>query len=207
MHLAFCGPEAVGRARGLAATSAAGTLRVVQEEPCRRPFAETRLGRALLAGTAPAAGTMPDAFALFNPGLHAGKYAWRRSMEAVLGTGLPLLLTAYSDQDAASDARWLAELGVAPPAYQENPWASREGWGGGAETHANRYFAVVHGRGPADAAGHAASGHRRAPSAPAVPTEGGWARRRAMADLFGEGPSELRRMLAEWSRGRTDRRT
>jgi len=187
--LSMIGPEAAGRARSLQTDAHCITQRV-----CPTTFTESALGRALLAGAEP---DLPDAFVLFNPGLHAGKYAWRPSIEAVLATEKPLLVTAYSDQDAASDAQWLAEL-HGEISYVENPWASLEPWGGG-DARANKYLAVLHGGGSADAMGDSAL-PQRAPRAPVVPVEQGWLRRSAMADFFGEGPRMLRRTLGQmWS--------
>jgi hypothetical protein len=196
VNLSMIGPEAEGDERSLDA----GPLRITQARPSRTSFSESPLGRSLLAGTRP---TLPDAFVLFNPGLHAGKYAWRPSMEAVLATGVPLLLTAYSDQDAASDARWLADLGGAAttPVYVENPWASLEPWSSSGDARANRYMTILHGHGPAaEFLAAASSGKRLAPQAPTVPSEQAWMRRSAMRDFFEEGPRILRQQIADWWR-------
>ena len=143
-------------------------------------------------------GSLPDAFALFNPGLHAGKYTWKPSVRAVLASGRPLLLTAYQEQDAASDAQWLtAEMGLPPTCYEANPWASLEPWAYDSrlahDAHANMFFAVLNGRGPKDAAGH--GGRRRAPRSSVVPTEQGWARRNAWQEMFSEGGNVAREMV------------
>ena len=112
-------------------------------------------------------------------------------MELVLSTGRPVLLTAYSDQDAASDVLWLSQLGHSPT-YVQNPWASLEPWSG-ASQYANQYYTVLNGR--ASVTGEAA-----APRAQVVPTEQSWARRGAMMEFFDEGPQMVRQMIAEWRR-------
>ena len=182
VKLAMVGPEVAGRAR----SHGNGELHVVQPAPIRACFDE-------VAASDPDA-SMPDAFVLFNPGLHAGKYSWRSTMQAVLATGRPVVLTAYSDQDAASDAEWLAEgLCTRRPAYVTNPWASLQAWGydgcGTTDARANQYCTVLDGREPTDAF---ANGERSAPRVAAVPNEQAWLRRSAMRDFFDEGPRVLR---------------
>ena len=198
VSLSMIGPEAEGSARGLGA----GGFHVKQEPPHQCSFADSPLGSSLLAGRA---SDLPDAFVLFNPGLHAGKYFWRESMEAVLGTGLPILFTAYTGQDAASDARWLSDLGTRPPAYADNPWASLEPWGNAGSTtgsasnssgegRANKYVAVLNGRGPAPAD---RASQLPLPQEPIVPGEAAWLRRSAHRDMWKEGPRVFREALDE----------
>ena len=195
INLSMIGPECGGDERSLSA----GPLHVTQSPPICASFVDSPLGSALLSSSdgkaacaaAAAQHLLPDAFILFNPGLHAGKYSWRPSMELVLSTGRPVLLTAYSDQDAASDVLWLSQLGHSPT-YVQNPWASLEPWSG-ASQYANQYYTVLNGR--ASVTGEAA-----APRAQVVPTEQSWARRGAMMEFFDEGPQMVRQMIAEWRR-------
>ena len=192
LSLSMIGPEA----RGLERSLCAGAHNITQAPPIQASFLESPLGSALLAGESP---PLPDAFVLFNPGLHAGKYSWRPTMEAVLATERPCLITAYSDQDAASDAQWLAELCTGSPMYVENPWASLEPWGyegcGRSDARANMYLTILHGRTPAELCRH----ERKPPSAAArvVPAEQAWLRRSAWNDMFDVGPRVLREALAE----------
>jgi len=203
MSLSMIGPEARGDER----SASADALRVTQSTPCPTTFAESSLGSALLAGRV-SEGALPDAFCLFNPGLHAGKYSWRPSIQAVLATEVPVLLTAYSEQDAASDAQWLRSLcgGARTPEYVANPWASLEPWSSsGGDERANKYVAVLHGAPDAvERLGGTAAPAPRAGSV--VPTEQAWLRRAAMRDFFDEGPKMLAQSFREWwDDRRTDR--
>ena len=193
VRLSMIGPEASGEARALHA----GEYSIRQSAPCSTAFVESSIGSRVARAEQHGAGDpvrAPDAYVLFNPGLHAGKYTWRPSIEAVLASGRPLLLTAYHEQDAASDAEWLrSELGVPSLPYEPNPWASLEPWIDAQDARANMLFTVHNGRGPPDAAGH--GGQRRAARARVVPSEQGWARRSAMRDLFSEGSTVAREMV------------
>ena len=188
VQLLMIGPEAEGEARGLEL----GGRSITQAAPCSSIFTHSPL----------AAAATPDVFVLYNPGLHTGKYTWRPTMEAVLATGAPVLLTGYSAQDVASDANWLASMSrrlkwdCAAPSYEVNPWACLEPWQGSyanqgvADAYANQFITVVNGRGPCSAAGNPASPRARAP-AHKVKTETGWARKSDMGDLFTEIPRVL----------------
>ena len=187
VSLSMIGPEVAGCER----FDRAGEACVFQSAPIRACF-EDAVARDPDA-------LRPDAFVLFNPGLHAGKYSWQATMDAVLGTGRPVILTAYGDQDAASDAQWLARLCTREPLYEANPWASLQPWGYegcgamGDAARANTYVCVLHGREPAELAASIGGGARpTAPRVPTVPTEQAWLRRSAMRDLFDEGPKVLR---------------
>lgn len=187
VRLKMIGPEVNGEERSLSA----GELYVSQDAPIRACFEE-------VVARDPSALLLPDAFVLFNPGLHAGKYTWRPTLEAVLDTGRPVILSAYSDQDAASDAQWLSELCTRTPSYEANPWASLQPWsyegcGTMGEAHANTYVTVLHGREPSEPS---QSGRALvAPRVPTVPAEQAWLRRSAMRDFFDDFPKVLREFV------------
>lgn len=120
LRLSMIGPEAIGSSRSMSTDD--GSMSVQQTAPSPTAFVDSPLGRAVMAsmGRPPAAGgisdgaaagslappvgasspdeRLPDAYVLFNPGLHAGKYFWRPSIELALSTGQPILLTAYHEQ-------------------------------------------------------------------------------------------------------------
>jgi hypothetical protein len=70
-----------------------------------------------------------DGFALFNPGLGHDhlRQGWLPTLELVLKTRKPVLLTAHSERDAHRDATLLQELLLLgqPVTYHENAFASR----------------------------------------------------------------------------------
>ena len=68
----------------------------------------------------------PDAFVLYNPGLGSiHKYLWRDSMQTILRSRKPVLLTAYDQGDSARDTSWLGlQQGGCRLSYSTNPWAS-----------------------------------------------------------------------------------
>lgn len=68
-----------------------------------------------------------DGFVLYNPGLghkHL-KQGWLPTLEYLLSTQKPILITAHSERDAERDAQLLQEVTGNPIEYQPNAFASR----------------------------------------------------------------------------------
>ncbi|KAL3935301.1 MAG: hypothetical protein SGBAC_009157 [Bacillariaceae sp.] len=68
-----------------------------------------------------------DTFVLMNPGIGHDKLksGWKPTLDRILGTGRPMLLTAHSEKDADRDAALLKQTYHLDVHYEENPFASR----------------------------------------------------------------------------------